>query len=343
MTKYLVTSFILFNETIQDVLASQQEVFLWMYRVVLGLSLLLSILVLLTYFFFKNEFPYSIPMFFNIAVFMLTFSLSISAISPEWVVSNKVPCYIQAIGIQFSGTSVICWYTIVSLSLLVVVEKKSMKMLLSYQIWIHSYCWGLPFILTIIPVALQEIGAVDYNIRCWIMSKPPLPPFLLELLFFYILMGISSLACIVLWFRVIYKLIRLSIQNRHIGKFSLCNISFHVLRHVIFVIFFAIMFLIMFIHRILLVTAADFIKPAELYLKIPFVIVMCGCGIWTFMSFGVTQRNIKLWKDALCCCCRQNRRNNNDEFTETSEYYVNGDITLQVPNNNNNNRESDMI
>ena len=155
MSKDLVTFFLL-NETIQDVLASQKEVFLWMYRVVLGLSLLLSVLVLLTYFFFKNEFPYSIPMFFNMAVFMLTLSLCISAISPEWVVSNKVPCYIQAIGIQFSGTSVICWYTIISLSLLVIVEKKSMKMLMSYQIWIHLYCWGLPFILTIIPVALQE-------------------------------------------------------------------------------------------------------------------------------------------------------------------------------------------
>ena len=141
----------------------------------------------------------------------------------------------------------------ITLSSIVVIQKRSRKEQKKFVKKFYLFGFGLPILQTVIPLVpstnLYGPNGMWYDIRfqylliciisrCWLRSDHH---GLYEFVFFYGEMGFTSVVALILWVQVIIRAFR---SNKIIHTES------YLIRHICMVVVYVVVFLVMFCHRL---------------------------------------------------------------------------------------------
>lgn len=178
-------------------------------------------------------------------------------------------------------------YLVVAINLFLIFETKSIGSSQRFQSLYVYFGWGFPVVLTLIPLFFKKIGKVD-GVRCWIVSDY----LIWEFFCFYLFMGFAALVGVILWIRICYRVWRISKEEDH----SIYENSFPLIRHIFYVIFFSLVFSAIFSNRLYQLVND---QKENFVLRIFQILGLSGHGIMIFFVFGLTLKNLQLWRDGI--------------------------------------------
>eukprot|EP01038_Epipyxis_sp_PR26KG_P016425 gene16425-22396_t len=141
------------------------------------------------------------------------------ALGPATSKSQSFVCWYQGFTTNFNYLSSVLWTVIITYQVWLVSYNGKV---LSNLSWIHGVCWGLPLLVSLLPLTTNTYGKVDENsVWCSISNRSDSPKYgeIFWVIFsFYIWLWISVFITILLLVSITFKLRRMAIIPQLIRK-----------------------------------------------------------------------------------------------------------------------------
>ncbi len=247
----------------------------------------------------ERRFPSRLSLFFVLGCLSLNIAI-LTGWGEDWddawtdvYVKKRAPspfCMIQGVCFQFLASALMwIWVSISVTMYLVVCCQISFLDIKRYEFRIHVFWVGLSALQTIIPFSLNpaepQLGAP----YCWLTEKNG---WVYQIAFFHSEMFLSLVIGLVLIARVLRCYVEISRVHR--GTFDTVMHTY-VVRHSIFIFFFASVFIALVLFLVNQVLDKRGVWCVRFPMAVSHVCAASGVGIYAFVVFGLTRRNLKFW------------------------------------------------
>eukprot|EP00455_Lapot_gusevi_P044721 TRINITY_DN5628_c0_g2_i2.p1 TRINITY_DN5628_c0_g2~~TRINITY_DN5628_c0_g2_i2.p1 ORF type:complete len:417 (+),score=48.49 TRINITY_DN5628_c0_g2_i2:118-1368(+) len=236
-----------------------------------------------TFLFLKRGYPARLPLFYCLSSLGLVVSILIGVYHPSL-------CWLQAVGIQFFANACVYWWLIISFNFFRVVFHHGCE---GFEKYYHISAWGLAAAMTVVAVSgnMMDETPGSNHWECWISKDKN---YVNQYLFFYGEMAVSCVIGISLWVKTFIRVIQLHLFNRGHHNATQARILIGYARHLLFIFLFFVNFLVMLIYRITDDLRAEGAGVVLVYMH---TIALCGVGFNSFVVFGSSSQNCRLWRD----------------------------------------------
>jgi hypothetical protein len=184
------------------------------------------------------------PQLLNSIFTKLIFYIAISdlfssiGISLGFSYRGSIKCYAQGILTNIFPISGVFWTTIIAYQLATSIFQRRMVTKINYQL--HLLCWGLPVLVTFLPLITNDIGPEDGDRGwCFLKNRSNSPSWSLlfwTIVSFYLWIWGAMIIFCLLFFAIVYetyRIFRVSGTNDHISSAQLSSTtpSFAAIRH----------------------------------------------------------------------------------------------------------------
>jgi len=207
------------------------------------IGLVLCLFTLATHFFFRWEFPRSMPFWLALVCSILHSVLLIGPITdydiinPAGQAAPAVPlCLFQGAAIQFSCVAIYCWLFLIAMHLFfVVVQKYQISQIMPYTWLIHVFAWLTPTLATALPLIFLKFE--DRGVWCWVLHDENGA---WEIGAFYAPLALVLLTTSFFWICIVFRACQVSSQFKT---------SYYVFQTTLGLLLFIISFAAQFFHR----------------------------------------------------------------------------------------------
>eukprot|EP01126_Amoeba_proteus_P005596 TRINITY_DN1189_c0_g2_i5.p1 TRINITY_DN1189_c0_g2~~TRINITY_DN1189_c0_g2_i5.p1 ORF type:complete len:200 (+),score=23.79 TRINITY_DN1189_c0_g2_i5:493-1092(+) len=174
--------------------------------------------------------------------------------------------------------------TVLTFRSMVIVRRCTNSRIKDYEFWIHVFAWGIPTILTIVP--LSRLKFENRIFWCWIT---PTDSGIWEFGAYYVPLSLALLVTTFCWILVVLKLLRVKSVSSQLRNGA------HIIQSSVGLSLFIITLSLQFTHRLVNIYLID-----SYSLEMIHTILFSSVGIYVFLIFGLTYDNFVSYSDLFC-------------------------------------------